>query len=1138
MKTKIQLYAHVVLYIFCMKFTIPAFSQNVNFKKALPSGEANLLHITGITQDANGVMWFSTKKGLYKYDSNSFEAYKNNPLDPNSIKSNLLETIFADSTGMIWVGSLGNGLARFNPATGLFAEYQHNPNDESSLSNDTVTAILRDNDGNLWIGTHGGLDRYDEKTNSFIHYRHNPENPNSLSSNQVRVIFEDSKNRLWVGAGSPYPDNGGGPDEGGLNRMDKNNNTFTRFVHDPENDKSLANNKICAIFEDDKGNLWVGTAKLGLHKMNGAEGTFERLIYNSEEPDKFSALEVTEQTPEYEHICFITQDIKNNFWFGTLHEGLFSYNSDSGKVVNYNRTVNSASGFEEDGAWTTYTSKDGILWIGGTEGGIYYTDLLHRNIPHFDFEDKQVETFFEESDGTFWIGSDYEVYRYVEDEELPQKYVIETGKAEANTNYISGINADKQNNIWVGSPGGLSLWDNKNETFIHYTHNPENIQSLSDNTVQVIYEDQKENLWVGTINGLNLFDRKTGMATRYYPSGSSENNRNLITSVIEDYTGKLWVGVWNGGGVSLFNPEKAEFKTYLTGNGISCVYEDTDNVLWAAGIDGLFRYDRNNDIFINTRHLHQMLDVASVYCMVEDDQKNLWLSTTRGIIKFNSLRNEISVFGENYGVDGSSLVYLSGYKGRDGKIYFGNANGYYAFYPGEFLNTFNAPDIVFTGFNVTNRLVNEDNDDPLQSQMSNLKKIQLQYNENVFSFDFMQIDYANPGNNKMYCYLENYDKDWRQINYNQRAYYFNVPPGEYIFRVKAINGYGIWAEKQIALTIMPPWWKKWWAYVLYALVFCLGVYLVHTFMKNRVIKQEKQKAQLKELEHAREIEKAYTELKSTQAQLIQSEKMASLGELTAGIAHEIQNPLNFVNNFSELSNELLQEMKEELATGNLQPATELADDVIQNLQKINHHGKRADAIVKGMLQHSRTSNGQKEPTDINALTDEYLRLSYHGLRAKDKSFNADFKTEFDPNLPKINVVPQDIGRVLLNLINNAFYVVNEKAKLNIDGYKPEVIVRTTSFNPPSEPVPNSFREGRGALISVSDNGPGIPDSIKDKIFQPFFTTKPTGQGTGLGLSLSYDIVKAHGGELTVRTPLEKLDNKPGEGVTFTIILPL
>ena len=264
--------------------------------------------------------------------------------------------------------------------------------------------------------------------------------------------------------------------------------------------------------------------------------------------------------------------------------------------------------------------------------------------------------------------------------------------------------------------------------------------------------------------------------------------------------------------------------------------------------------------------------------------------------------------------------------------------------------------------------------------------------------------------------------------------------------------------------------------------------------------------------------KSLEELKAAQTQLIQSEKMASLGELTAGIAHEIQNPLNFVNNFSEVSKELLDEMKAELDNGNIEDAKHLATDVIQNLEKILHHGKRADGIVKGMLQHSRTSTGQKELTDINTLADEYLRLAYHGMRAKEKSFNATLKTDYDQTLGNINIIPQDMGRVLLNLITNAFYAVGEKKQQQPEGYEPTISVSTK-------------RNGDKAAIMIADNGNGIPQKVLDKIFQPFFTTKPTGQGTGLGLSLAYDIVKAHGGEIKVET-------KEHEGSIFIIQLPV
>ena len=296
---------------------------------------------------------------------------------------------------------------------------------------------------------------------------------------------------------------------------------------------------------------------------------------------------------------------------------------------------------------------------------------------------------------------------------------------------------------------------------------------------------------------------------------------------------------------------------------------------------------------------------------------------------------------------------------------------------------------------------------------------------------------------------------------------------------------------------------------MYALLATITVLLLIAFILWRNNRQ-KQKSKKK-------IEDAYEELKLTQAQLIQSEKMASLGELTAGIAHEIQNPLNFVNNFSEVSNELIDEMNGELDKGDIQEAKIIADDIKQNLEKINHHGRRADGIVKGMLQHSKTSSGQKEPVDINKLADEYLRLSYHGLRAKDKSFNAEIKTDFDSSIGNINVVPQDIGRVILNLINNAFYAVTERSQAELEGYKPSVTVSTKKLSEKIE-------------ISVKDNGNGVPFSIREKIFQPFFTTKPTGQGTGLGLSLAYDIVKAHGGEI-------KVESKEREGTSFIIQLP-
>jgi signal transduction histidine kinase len=404
--------------------------------------------------------------------------------------------------------------------------------------------------------------------------------------------------------------------------------------------------------------------------------------------------------------------------------------------------------------------------------------------------------------------------------------------------------------------------------------------------------------------------------------------------------------------------------------------------------------------------------------------------------------------------------------------------------------------------------------------------LEVPHDQNSFNFAFTNSNVKSRDKIVYRYILEGIDSDWSAASDvpNTRNYY-NIPPGRYTFKVASSGFNQIWSEPAtITFTIRPPWWQTWWAYVLFLVGFVAVVFTIVQY-RSRWLKRENRILEERVSHRTAQLKKTIEELKTTQDQLIQSEKMASLGELTAGIAHEIQNPLNFVNNFSQLNRELLAEMSAEIENGNLEEAKAIAESIASNEEKIDHHGKRADAIVKGMLQHSRSHTGVKEKTDINALCDEYLRLAYHGFKAKDKSksggqasFNATFETNFDPTLPNINAVPQDIGRVLLNLINNAFYAVIEKSKTSSNGYLPLVSLSTKNI-------------GYKVEIVVRDNGNGIPDDIKEKIFQPFFTTKPTGQGTGLGLSLSYDIVKGHGGTMEVSA-------SAAVGAQFTITLPI
>jgi signal transduction histidine kinase len=412
-----------------------------------------------------------------------------------------------------------------------------------------------------------------------------------------------------------------------------------------------------------------------------------------------------------------------------------------------------------------------------------------------------------------------------------------------------------------------------------------------------------------------------------------------------------------------------------------------------------------------------------------------------------------------------------------------------------------------------------------------------------YIFEYSGLSLVAPQKVQFKFKLIGYDKNWISAVGDRKAFYTNIPSGNYTFRVIACNNDGVWNTEgaSYSFKVASFFYETTWFRILLVIALSFLIWLIVKWKTSAARKQNEileAEVALRTIDLNKansELNQSLNNLKATQSQLIQSEKMASLGELTAGIAHEIQNPLNFVNNFSEVNNELIDELNEELDKGDIDEVKAISKDIKENGQKILHHGKRADAIVKGMLQHSRTSSGVKELTDINALADEYLRLSYHGLRAKDKSFNSDFKTEFDESLPKINVIPQDIGRVLLNLINNAFYAVDKRAKETTPQppkggakndqteYRPTVIIRTASSKSPLG--------GLGVILTVNDNGGGINKNIIDKIFQPFFTTKPTGSGTGLGLSLSYDIIKVHGGEI-------KVESKEGEGTEFIIQIPI
>ncbi len=1129
--TKYRFTSFWVSTVFILIFNWNVFSQEkqVLFTEIHGTDNISLGKINAITQDEYGFIWLSAQnsRSIFRYDGANMEQITTNPDNPNDPKTlggYWPECLFEDKNGILWIGFYGQGLDRYDPATKTFVHYDHDPDDPNSIANDFVTGVLRDHLGNLWIATYGGLDLMDEQTGKFTHHIHIEDDPTSLTGDSIRALYEDKSGTLWIGTGLVWIQGS----RGGLNKYNRDKDNFTQYLHKPNDPTSLTNNYVRAILEDSKGNFWVGTAGDGLHTMDRETGEFTRLTYDPQNPNKLSRPPVVSSS---DRITFIKEDSEGKIWIGTDQNGINVYDPDKKTIKHYGDEV-------DNGVWWMYISSDNQIWITTNQNRLLKVKSDYTPVPAYY---GQLSRKYVESDSVRWFGTENGLIRELHkgsSSTMTFYSVSSTGNNRIiqnwnsfpdepiSTNFIVPLirNAEGEIVFRKSTDPKVSLFDPKTGII------KEDTLGLSGFDVSQIYLYKDSVYWVGSWNyGLLKVDLKNNLTQRFQndPTNGRSLCSNTIVNIQSDNEGNIWLATING--VQRYNPETNDFNSFLLSTLTFQLFTDSKGVLWAATVSGVYYYDtltkKFNSVQIN----------GLVHSIFEDSKDNsLWFSSSFGVYKLDASRHYITFFkmkakNEIVPEDNNYWTINESYR-INNKIYLGSSAGqnvgmYYVFDPDKLVGQKSGSIPYVAALRLNEKIVESGPDSPIKSSIELANILKLSNNQNIFSLDLATIDLQNRFGKELYYMLEGFDIDWKKTLPNEWISYFKVPTGKYTLKIRTANPDGTWNKKELGVIIAPPYYLTVWAFIFYFLILIVIVYVIHRTQKASVLRKERERTKDRELAQAKEIEQAYKELKATQTQLIQSEKMASLGELTAGIAHEIQNPLNFVNNFSDLNNELIDELNDELNKGDIEEAKAISKDIKENGQKINHHGKRAESIVKGMLLHSRGNSGQKELTDINALADEYLRLSYHGFRAKDKSFNADFKTQFDPKLPKVEVIPQDIGRVLLNLINNAFYVVNEKAKQNIEGYKPVVVVETHQESSPRG------AGSQGVKITVKDNGPGIPDSIKEKIFQPFFTTKPTGSGTGLGLSLSYDIVKAHGGELDV------ISNE-GKGTEFIIKIPV
>ncbi len=1102
--------------------------KNFTKKEGLPDDKAY-----SMIEDRVGNLWIGTfGGGICKYDGRSFTHFG----EKEGLINNNVVSILEDRKGDIWIGTLGGGVSRLRTnARGTEGTFTHY-NEKTGLTNNYVTCILEDRKGDIWFSTYGGgVSRYDGK--SFLNFT----TLQGLFSDFLWKLAEDRAGNLWMAS------------EGqGVIRYD--GKSFAQFTMK----EGLSGNSVNHIIEDRRGYLWFATNGGGVTKYDpGKTGSFTHFTEK-------------EGLPNNVVYCSL-EDRSGNLWFGTYGGGVAKY---EGKLFTH---LSENEGLSSNLVYSIIEDKEKNLWFGTGGGGIsiYNGNTLPANqlasasfthlaemegLPH-----TVINSIKEDTKGNFWFGTDGKgLIRYAPEKSGKQKkwsggtFTHFTMKDGLSHDFVRNVLEDGKGNIWIATfGGGVVKFDGK--SFTKYTRK----QGLCNDFVFCILEDKQGSLWFGTEGGVSRFDpgaEGKGWSFTTFDEKQGLSN-NLVRSIVEDRKGNLWFGT--GEGVYRFDGK--QFTHYTDKQGLS------DNMVYSI------LEDKKENLWFGTRVGLSKLTKEKLLAFNRDMQKSGGVSVPANL-PTSASHPDPSSFGRE-GAFFENFTYENGFLGmgcfansicedKNGSIWIGANDRLTVYHPDGDLEDTLAPNVELTGIQIFNENMNwlalshhQDTTIVLKNgmELSGFRfdgltrwydlpeQLSLAYDNNYLTFNFIGITQKNQKSVKYLYKLDGMDDYWSGLTPRSEASYGNLPPGAYLFRIKAMNGAGYWSpEYHYAFTLRPPWWLTGWAYSLYILTFLGSVYGFIVYRSAALKKKNKLLEEKVELRTS-QLQTSLENLKSTQNQLIQSEKMASLGELTAGIAHEIQNPLNFVNNFSEINKELLDEIEGERrkrpVERNEQLEAELISSVKENENKINHHGKRADAIVKSMLQHARvgsSDSGQRELTDINQLADEYLRLAYQGYRAKDKGFNCMLKLDLNPNLPVVKVVPQDIGRVLLNLFNNAFWACAERSlgavneRRNLAGF-------ATSQNGPNLPgyVPNyaptvtlsTQNLGSKIELRVKDNGPGIPQSIIDKIFQPFFTTKATGQGTGLGLSLSYDIVKAHKGELLV-------ESREGAYTEFILQLPV
>ena len=1169
--------------------------EHISSEGGLPATSVNDIH-----EDRLGFLWLATDGGLVRYDGVEYKSYRHIEGDTMSLSGNNVHQIQEDAAGNFWLAT-DEGVSYFD----------HRKEEIENFELGTIYAISSSSldPDRLWVASPAGLGQLVIPSRQFEIMVSNelayPAPSIFFFNNGLHGLIEDASGKVWAGM------------SWGILRYDPEARSVKRFFPDerfpdylPEESPANLINAVGSLLRGkDENYIWV-SSRGGLLRFDLITEQFETYF-----PPGETCLEP--------YFRGLHEGASGTFWASTRC-GLFKlYPGHSELTQIYEINSNSSAIYED---------RNGTVWVGHGDG------LRKAVPPAYPFkiyegiesggkgisETREGKVVFESERGLIEIDPINESEpKLIEIEEMERS---EFG-------LVLSMATDMHDNLWVARAlRALEKYNLSTKTYelVSFYEGKEN--SIGGGNPNHILEDDKGILWIGLFGGgLNRFDPDTGDFTRYRhdPADStslaSNNVFRLYTSPSRPR--ELWLAT--GAGPTRFDIENESFTNFQDESvgTATALHEDEEGRLWVTSFNGLHLLNPDTGVF-TTYSTAEGLAHESIWSVLADEGGYLWLGTLNGLSRFDPNSKTFRTFTTKEGLPANRFREHGFFKSSSGALFFNagrrEEGTWVSFFPDQLNDEEPPPEIALTRFDIAGETVNPGKESPLNQSIVFTNSIALNHDENELTFQYSGLGARDPEGIQFQHMLEGFDENWVDDGVQRSVRYNRLPPGEYTFLVRGSTSRSTWSTpRSLDVAIHPPWWKTGIAYFIYAVLLVGGLVTFDRIQRRRLVAKERQQAQIREakleaeaaqalsreatamtraleeenkrkeveLEKAEELRQAHaaletsyedlqqthTRLQETQEQLIHAEKMASLGQLTAGIAHEIKNPLNFVNNFSQLSLGMMEELRhflqqlhgripvsalpnpgqpaseeggvqadhdqmpERLGTGQTrgsapnraapsgaaendgsasmwEEALETIEILMMNAERIAHHGQRADGIVRAMIEHSRTGPGERRPVDLNQLLDEHVQLAYHGMQAREEGFAVELVRDYDEAIGEVEVVPQELGRVFINLLNNAFDAVRVKAQIETD-HVPRVHIQTV------------HREN-GIEVRIEDNGMGIPDQVRDRVFQPFYTTKPAGSGsTGLGLSLSHDIVvKGHGGSLGV-------ESEEGKGATFTLALP-